>query len=67
MAIGGAEIFVLEGDITEQKDTLTKHSWVRLPINMNANIKAGINGAKVWVKTGHLVDVHNQIERVNNA
>ncbi|XPF93836.1 cupin domain-containing protein [Colwellia sp. RE-S-Sl-9] len=64
---GGTELFVLEGDINEQQDNLVKHSWARLPINHSVNITAGSNGAKVWIKTGHLVDVENQIERVNQA
>lgn len=64
---GGAELFVLEGDITEKEDKLTRHSWARLPINQSVNITAGNNGAKVWIKTGHLVDVENQIQRVNQA
>lgn len=65
--LGGAEFFVLEGDITEQQDQLTKHSWARLPINESIKIKAGNNGAKVWLKTGHLIDVENQIARVQQA
>ena len=65
--LGGAELFVLEGDITEQQDQLTKHSWARLPINESISIKAGKRGAKVWLKTGHLTDVENQIARVQQA
>lgn len=65
--LGGAELFVLEGNITEQQDQLNKHSWARLPINESISIKAGTNGAKVWLKTGHLMDVENQIARVQQA
>jgi anti-sigma factor ChrR (cupin superfamily) len=61
---GGSEIFVLEGDVTEQQDELYRHSWARLPINEPINITAGTNGAKVWIKTGHLKDIENQINRV---
>jgi len=60
----GAELFVLEGEVTEQQDKLVKSSWARFPINHQVDMKAGSCGAKVWVKTGHLVDVENQIERV---
>lgn len=63
----GAELLVLEGDICEQTDVLVKHSWLRLPINTDLNITAGTYGAKVWLKLGHLTDVDNQIERVQNA
>lgn len=66
-ASGGAELLVLEGDISEQTDVLVKHSWLRLPINSELNITAGKQGAKVWLKLGHLTDVDKQIERVQNA
>ena len=66
-ANGGAELLVLEGDISEQTDVLVKHSWLRLPINSELNITAGKQGAKVWLKLGHLTDVDKQIERVQNA
>ena len=64
---GGAELLVLAGSLTEQTDTLLKHSWLRTPINTTINAKAGENGAKVWIKTGHLSDVENQITRVQHA
>lgn len=64
---GGTELFVLEGDITEQQDQLIEHSWARLPIKHSVKITAGNNGAKVWIKTGHLLDVENQINRVSKA
>ncbi len=67
IALDGAELFVLEGDITEQHDQLTRHSWARLPMHHTVAITAGAKGAKVWVKTGHLKDVDSQIERVSRA
>jgi anti-sigma factor ChrR (cupin superfamily) len=63
----GAELFVLSGSLDEQNDTLIKHSWLRVPVNGEINAKAGIKGAKVWLKTGHLIDVENQIMRVEHA
>jgi anti-sigma factor ChrR (cupin superfamily) len=63
----GAELFVLSGSLVEQTDTLTKHSWLRVPVNSEINAKAGTEGAKVWLKTGHLIDVENQIMRVESA
>ena len=66
-AKGGAELLVLEGSFDEQADTFVKNSWLRVPINSSVNVKAGSNGAKVWLKTGHLTDVENQISRVQNA
>ncbi|WP_339720635.1 cupin domain-containing protein [uncultured Paraglaciecola sp.] len=64
---GGAELLVLEGTLDEQSDTLVKESWLRVPINSEIKAKAGNKGAKVWLKTGHLMDVDNQIARVQNA
>ncbi|WP_158966105.1 cupin domain-containing protein [Paraglaciecola sp. L3A3] len=64
---GGAELLVLAGSIDEQADTLIKHSWLRLPVNGQMQIKAGHKGAKVWLKTGHLIDVDEQISRVASA
>lgn len=66
-AKGGAELFVLEGSVDEQTDTLVKHSWLRVPVNGNIKAKANKDGAKVWIKTGHLTDVENQIARVRNT
>lgn len=66
-AKAGAELLVLAGSLDEQADTLVKHSWLRTPINSVIKAKAGKYGAKVWLKTGHLTDVNNQISRVQNA
>jgi len=63
----GAELFVLEGSLNEQADTLIKNSWLRMPINSTIHAKAGKHGAKVWIKTGHLIDVEKQIARVQSA
>jgi len=66
-ATGGAELLVLEGAIDEQSDTLIKHSWLRVPPGTEIKAKAGEQGAKVWLKTGHLSDVEKQIARLKNA
>ena len=66
-AKAGAELLVLEGEVNDQDDTLVKHSWLRSPINSAIKVKAGKGGAKVWLKKGHLIDVENQISRVQNA
>ena len=64
---GGAELLILDGSLEEQTDTLVKHSWLRTPVDSNINLVAGPNGAKAWLKTGHLTDVENQIARLNRA
>jgi hypothetical protein len=54
---GGAELFVLNGSFNESGDELVKNSWLRLPLNYKASFQAGADGAKVWIKTGHLTDL----------
>lgn len=54
---GGAELFVLNGSFKESSDELVKNSWLRLPLNYKASFQAGADGAKVWIKTGHLTDL----------
>lgn len=66
-AEGGAELLVLEGSLNVHPDHLVKHSWLRAPVNSIINVKAGNQGAKIWLKTGHLKDVENQISRLNNV
>jgi anti-sigma factor ChrR (cupin superfamily) len=50
----GGEYLVLEGDFSEGGDTLNKGSWLRLPVGGTLSAKAGQNGAKVWMKLGHI-------------
>jgi len=60
----GAEILVLEGEFTEQSDTLIKHSWLRLPVGSKLNAKVGSKGATVWIKQNHLNRVAVEVERL---
>ncbi|GAB5448896.1 cupin domain-containing protein [Gymnodinialimonas sp.] len=53
-AIGGAELLVLDGSLTESEDMLSVGGWLRLPEDMELRAKAGAEGAVVWMKTGHL-------------
>lgn len=50
----GAEMLVLEGQLSDGDDTLTAHDWLRLPPGGSAAMRAGAEGARLWVKTGHL-------------
>ncbi len=63
----GAELLVLEGELNESRDILVKYSWLRTPIASHINATAGSNGAKVWIKQGHLNKVNAEINRVNKA
>ena len=63
----GAEVLVLAGELQAQNDLLQKHSWMRLPLGDTLTVTAKSNGAKVWLKTGNLSDVNNQIKRIQAA
>ncbi len=53
-ASGGAEVFVLRGEVHESGDGLTRWDWLRLPMGTTTNLTAGTEGATLWIKTGHL-------------
>ena len=50
----GLEIFVLEGSFIEGGETFEKQSWLRLPMAAIGSAITGSEGAKVWIKEGHL-------------
>jgi anti-sigma factor ChrR (cupin superfamily) len=51
---GGIEMLVISGSVNESGETLGKGAWLRLPNGQALNATAGDDGAKVWIKTGHL-------------
>lgn len=51
---GGIELLMIDGSATDGGDELRKGSWLRLPEGASLRLKAGPDGAKVWMKTGHL-------------
>lgn len=53
-AAGGLEIFVIDGHLAESGETLTRWDWLRLPVGSQFTASAGTEGARVWIKTGHL-------------
>lgn len=53
-ASGGAEIFVLDGMVTESNEALEEWDWLRLPVGGAGELTAGSAGARIWTKTGHL-------------
>lgn len=52
---GGIEMLVIAGSVTESGDTLGKGAWLRLPDGAPLAVQAGSDGAKLWIKAGHLV------------
>lgn len=53
-ADGGAEVFVLEGSFAADCGLLRPHSWLRIPPGGSLTATTGADGAKLWIKTGHL-------------
>lgn len=53
-ATGGLELLVIDGAVTIGADVLAKNDWLRLPEGAPLSAIAGPDGAKVWMKTGHL-------------
>ena len=51
---GGIEMLVLSGSVTESAETLGEGAWLRVPEGEPILAVAGSDGAKVWLKTGHL-------------
>ena len=51
---GGAELFVLEGEARVGGEELSPWSWLRLPAGSRLDASAGPEGARLWIKRGHL-------------
>jgi hypothetical protein len=56
-AAGGLELFVIDGSFEESGETFAKWDWLRLPPGADFRGLIGADGAKVWVKSGHLRSV----------
>lgn len=63
-ANNGAELLVLSGELSEADDPLTQYSWLRTPVGGELDIIVGKQGAKFWLKLGHLQRVNQEVERV---
>ncbi len=51
---GGIEVLVLDGGFAEGGESFAPQSWLRLPAGARLTAKAGPDGARVWIKAGHL-------------
>lgn len=51
---GGAEILVLAGELIDGSQAYQRGGWIRLPVGDDASIISGLEGATVYLKTGHL-------------
>ena len=50
----GAELLVLNGSFEEAGESFGVQGWLRLPKGGTTQISAGPDGARVWIKRGHL-------------
>ena len=50
----GGEFLVLDGGFTETGDSLKAGSWLRIPEGGRLDGVAGSDGAKLWMKLGHI-------------
>jgi len=54
---GGAELLVLDGRFDEGGESFEPLSWLRLPSGSLLQAKAGGQGCRIWIKTGHLLRI----------
>ena len=52
--VGGIEMLVIGGSVVNNGETLGKGAWLRLPEGSLLHVTANNDGAKIWIKTGHL-------------
>lgn len=55
-APGGLELLVLDGGFEEGGENFGRHGWLRLPKGGGSRAVAGAEGARVWIKRGHLLE-----------
>jgi len=56
-APGGIELFVIAGAILVAGEQLAQNTWIRLPPGSPLRAVAAPEGAKLWMKTGHLTHI----------
>lgn len=74
---GGAELLVLEGGFDQDGERFEPLSWLRLPTGGVLQANAGPSGCRLWIKTGHLLNIRGRagggrlpgrrIERLNRG
>lgn len=53
---GGMELFVVAGGFAEAGEEFGPNDWLRLPAGHVSEAVAGPDGARLWVKSGHLAN-----------
>jgi hypothetical protein len=50
LALGGLEIFVIQGGFSESGEVFQVYSWLRLPPNSRLVARSGSKGCEIWLK-----------------
>ncbi len=58
----GLECLVLDGGFSDNRETLHRHDWLRLPPGSVLQARAGPQGAVVWMKSRHLRNIRRPPE-----
>ncbi|MDJ0642270.1 MAG: cupin domain-containing protein [Erythrobacter sp.] len=53
----GGEILILDGTLKHDNEIYAKHDWLRIPSGESVHLIAGPDGARLWIKRGHLADI----------
>lgn len=64
---GGMELFVLDGAFSEGGEDFRRWSWLRLPVGMPLRARCGPEGARLWIKEGHLAHAQQNPGQANAA
>lgn len=51
----GLELLVLDGSFSDSREIFAPQSWLRLPAGSNLRVRTGARGARIWRKTGPLL------------
>lgn len=54
----GFEILILDGTLSNDSQEYGPHDWIRWPADRSARFTSGDHGARIWIKRGHLRNVH---------
>ncbi|MBV7259525.1 cupin domain-containing protein [Erythrobacter crassostreae] len=54
---GGFELLILDGTLRHKDAEYARHDWIRWPAGKEAKFTSGGQGARVWIKRGHLTNI----------
>lgn len=56
----GIEILIIQGQLLDKEIVYEAGTWIRLPPKTHAHFQAGLSGASLYIKTGHLSSAVNE-------